>query len=105
MSWVKVSGMTEVDRILSPFKYQFYVKPEQEIMDTINDLIRKENPYLSQLEIHFNSIKFISCMGCLEDQPNQLAHMDPGGCLYLRSDDMESVGMESDVPLSVADYL
>ena len=23
-----------------------------------------------------------TCQGCLEDQPNQLAHMDPGGCLY-----------------------
>lgn len=23
-----------------------------------------------------------SCWGCREDQPNQLAHMDPGGCLY-----------------------
>lgn len=22
-----------------------------------------------------------TCWGCLEDQPNQLAHMDPGGCL------------------------
>ncbi len=23
-----------------------------------------------------------SCTGCLEDQPNQLAHMDYGGCMY-----------------------
>jgi hypothetical protein len=22
------------------------------------------------------------CVGCTEDQPNQLAHMEPGGCLY-----------------------
>jgi hypothetical protein len=22
------------------------------------------------------------CWGCAESQPNQLAHMDPGGCLY-----------------------
>lgn len=22
------------------------------------------------------------CSGCLENQPNQLAHMEPGGCLY-----------------------
>lgn len=22
------------------------------------------------------------CAGCAEDQPNQLAHMEPGGCLY-----------------------
>lgn len=24
----------------------------------------------------------ITCWGCREDQPNQLAHMDVGGCLY-----------------------
>tara|TARA_B110000114_G_scaffold139598_1_gene147116 strand:- start:676 stop:1185 length:510 start_codon:yes stop_codon:yes gene_type:complete len=27
------------------------------------------------------------CIGCLENQPNQLAHMDPGGCLYDESDE------------------
>jgi hypothetical protein len=24
----------------------------------------------------------VLCVGCLENQPNQLAHMDYGGCLY-----------------------
>jgi hypothetical protein len=24
----------------------------------------------------------IVCWGCVGNQPNQLAHMDPGGCLY-----------------------
>lgn len=23
-----------------------------------------------------------TCWGCREDQPNQMAHMEPGGCLY-----------------------
>lgn len=27
-----------------------------------------------------------SCWGCREDQPNQMAHMDPGGCLHFLSD-------------------
>ena len=26
----------------------------------------------------------INCVACLQNQPNQLAHMYPGGCLYLR---------------------
>lgn len=26
------------------------------------------------------------CPGCREDQPNQLAHMEPGGCLYTEED-------------------
>lgn len=24
----------------------------------------------------------ITCVGCVENQPNQLAHMDIGGCMY-----------------------
>ena len=28
------------------------------------------------------NVAVTTCLGCLEDQPNQLAHMDPGGCLY-----------------------
>ena len=27
-----------------------------------------------------------TCTGCLEDQPNQLAHMGPGGCLHIEED-------------------
>jgi hypothetical protein len=30
-----------------------------------------------------NSLKkTYTCQGCKENQPNQLAHMDYGGCLY-----------------------
>ena len=33
----------------------------------------------------------ITCWGCREKQPNQLAHMDPGGCLhFVASDDEDS---------------
>ena len=28
----------------------------------------------------------ITCRGCLEDQPGQMAHMDIGGCLYVGPD-------------------
>lgn len=27
-------------------------------------------------------VKQIKCRGCIEQQPNQMAHMDYGGCLY-----------------------
>ena len=30
-----------------------------------------------------------TCIGCLEDQPNQLAHMGYGGCLNDESEDDE----------------
>lgn len=32
-----------------------------------------------------NSVN-ITCRGCIENQPNQLAHMDYGGCLYSSED-------------------
>ena len=28
----------------------------------------------------------ISCQGCIEEQPGQMAHMGIGGCLYVRED-------------------
>lgn len=30
----------------------------------------------------------ISCWGCETDEPNQLAHMDIGGCLYNDSEEL-----------------
>lgn len=29
-----------------------------------------------------SSSSSVTCIGCLEEQPNQLAHMDYGGCMY-----------------------
>lgn len=34
-----------------------------------------------------------SCCGCLHDQSNQLAHMDPGGCLYENEDEVASINL------------
>ena len=41
-----------------------------------------------------------TCSGCLHDQPNQLAHMDPGGCLYAQE---EEEVWETDSDCSFAD--
>ena len=30
-----------------------------------------------------------TCYGCINKQPNQLAHMDEGGCMYYSSDEDE----------------
>lgn len=37
-----------------------------------------------------------SCIGCLHDQPNQLAHMDIGGCLYEEEEVWETSSEDSD---------
>ena len=34
----------------------------------------------------------ITCWGCRESQPNQLAHVDPGGCLHVPSPVSSQVG-------------
>jgi hypothetical protein len=39
------------------------------------------------------------CIGCLENQPNQLAHMDPGGCLYDESEEELDWGEDVARPL------
>lgn len=36
------------------------------------------NYYLEPYGVKIENV----CIGCRTDQPNQLAHMDPGGCLY-----------------------
>ena len=35
----------------------------------------------SQVEVE-SVPTYDGCWGCKENQPNQMAHMDPGGCLY-----------------------
>lgn len=32
--------------------------------------------------------KTTTCKGCIENQPNQIAHMDVGGCLYEKEMDL-----------------
>ena len=49
------------------------------------------------------------CWGCKEDQPNQMAHMDPGGCLYDESlevddSDEEKVPESPQVNLQFNDF-
>lgn len=41
-----------------------------------------------------------TCWGCNENQPNQLAHMDNGGCLYYDACDMGLVDPFDATPLS-----
>jgi hypothetical protein len=40
----------------------------------------------------------VTCSGCLEEQPNQLAHMDYGGCLHEESDSEDTVVLSDDPP-------
>ena len=54
------------------------------ITDTPCDKAGHCDEYCAYLTIK----KTQSCQGCVEDQPNQLAHMDPGGCLYSIACDM-----------------
>ena len=53
----------------------------------ILESIQKELQQSEKQLVKIMSLKVVSkCWGCREDQPNQLAHMDYGGCLYMPSD-------------------
>ena len=43
--------------------------------------------YDTPLEVNING-----CSGCIDDQPNQMAHMEPGGCLY-EYDDFDDIDL------------
>lgn len=43
----------------------------------------------------------VLCWGCRENQPNQLAHMDYGGCLYYDACDMGLADPFDAIPLSL----
>ncbi len=100
MSWIEATVEETVIQPSTPegairkrgkfvYEYTFLFKVEQqeEIVGKIRQLIdqQREIPYHRPV----NNIKIIrmklvsSCIGCREDQPNQQAHMDPGGCLYV----------------------
>ena len=60
--------------------------PSTKIQDVLGKKIYKEflpiyNEAVGQLPKEQQKIG-LHCDGCAEDQPNQLAHMQPGGCLH-----------------------
>ena len=58
--------------------------------DTIDD--NSEN-ITNNEELNATTINATNtCWGCRENQPNQLAHMDKGGCLYYANTDSEDEG-------------
>lgn len=55
-----------------------------EILSTIKNELEREGQKLVKI-LRLNIVP--KCYGCKFDQPNQLAHMDYGGCLYTPSDE------------------
>uniref|UniRef100_A0A6C0DTH6 Uncharacterized protein n=1 Tax=viral metagenome TaxID=1070528 RepID=A0A6C0DTH6_9ZZZZ len=51
-----------------------------------------------QVETMTNEIIENPCWGCRTQQPNQLAHMSPGGCLYTEDDELVEVQEFQGVP-------
>jgi len=61
-----------IENTISTFKN--YLSNEN-IINILNNVIKK-------IQEKNQEINKITCQGCLEEQPNQQAHMDYGGCLY-----------------------
>ena len=54
-------------------------RPRIDILDEPETSNFEEN----KIEESIEDDKYKRCQGCIEDQPNQMAHMEPGGCLYI----------------------
>lgn len=100
MNWFKVQleatvtknyGFTK-EAYIKDHTFIFCADQNEEIMDKLKELVVEETEeYISECNnIKILSIKTVSkCLACRKEeedgyiQPNQLAHMDPGGCLYM----------------------
>jgi len=60
-------------------------KEEEEEEGEEEEAERKEEKKLAK-NSDPKTLKLITCQGCLENQPNQMAHMDFGGCCYNECD-------------------
>ena len=64
------------------------VRISNEINTDVLSSIKNELIQSGKKMVKILSLKVIpKCWGCQSEQPNQLAHMDVGGCLYVPSDD------------------
>lgn len=66
------------------------LKNQESIKDDLINLNNLEKNAQQKHDSHPDSWDPEStCWGCREGQPNQLAHMDPGGCLHSEESDHE----------------
>lgn len=98
MNWFKVQleatiiinyGFTR-EAYIKEHTFVFCADQNEEIMDKLKELVKETEEYICECNnIKILSIKTVSkCWACRKEedgyiQPNQLAHMDPGGCLYM----------------------
>ena len=62
--------------------FQYKLMENREIMNVVRASVFENREYKIK-EIKITSIKILpQCIACQTDQPGQLAHMYPGGCLY-----------------------
>ena len=72
--------------ILSSAKY--LIDEDKEELESIVNILDYDIDVITRFvkysKINFTDLKnpIVTCVGCLDDQPNQQAHMDEGGCMY-----------------------
>lgn len=82
-------------------KQQIHINDKSTITNIIHEILTsnefeiKIEDFKMEFEKKWNDYKYPNdwkvhptCLGCKEGQPNQLAHCDPGGCLYLEEEDI-----------------
>ncbi len=76
----------EIDRLTN--HVQVLTESNQRQSDFIDELNRQLNVKDEEIKKLKGSPK-VDCWGCRENQPNQLAHMNVGGCLYQEEEEFE----------------
>ena len=62
----------------------------------MEEISNKRRKFNHQMEEEKEIRDEITCWGCREDQPNQLAHIDYGGCLYTSEEDYSDLTPEEE---------
>ena len=78
MLFVQKSTSSSYNEILSELRAAFPEIKYKVVIKKASKMWKFRKEWVKNLE----PTNPVTCLGCIEDQPNQLAHMDYGGCLY-----------------------
>lgn len=71
------------DKDYNKIEFTICVSPDECVLDVIEKYLRNCENSQSQIYTLVSIVLMkTTCEGCRNNQPNQLAHMDVGGCMY-----------------------
>jgi len=71
------------DKNYNKIEFTICVSPDECVLDVIGKYLQNYDKQNSQIYTLVSIVLMkTTCEGCRTNQPNQLAHMDVGGCMY-----------------------